>query len=104
MCDEALPTSETVLRLAPRPVDEDVVERVPIEPVDGVWLTTLVDNLSDLLLLDQGPAKRLGVTAMATMPRMAELCLSRARRSKPSTPSMGCRCSQLSRGASVAST
>jgi 7,8-dihydropterin-6-yl-methyl-4-(beta-D-ribofuranosyl)aminobenzene 5'-phosphate synthase len=71
MCDEVRPTSEAIGRLAPRSVD-DVVERVPIEPVDGVWLTTLVDNLSDLLLLDQGPAKRFGVTAMATMTRIAE--------------------------------
>ena len=70
MCDEGNPTSEAA-RLAPRSVD-DVVEEVPIQPVDGVSLTTLVDNLSDLLLLDRGPAKRFGVTAMATMPRIAE--------------------------------
>ena len=31
---------------------------VPLEPVDSVAVTTLVDNVSDMLLLDQGPAKR----------------------------------------------
>jgi len=31
---------------------------IPLEPVDSVAVTTLVDNVSDMLLLDQGPAKR----------------------------------------------
>jgi len=31
---------------------------VPLEPVDSVAITTLVDNTADLLLPDQGPAKR----------------------------------------------
>jgi 7,8-dihydropterin-6-yl-methyl-4-(beta-D-ribofuranosyl)aminobenzene 5'-phosphate synthase len=34
---------------------------IPIAPVDSVTVTTLVDNFSDMLLLDQGPAKRLGL-------------------------------------------
>jgi len=31
---------------------------VPLEPVDSVAVTTLVDNVTDALLQDQGPAKR----------------------------------------------
>jgi 7,8-dihydropterin-6-yl-methyl-4-(beta-D-ribofuranosyl)aminobenzene 5'-phosphate synthase len=31
---------------------------VPLQPVDSVAVTTLVDNVSDMLLMDQGPAKR----------------------------------------------
>jgi 7,8-dihydropterin-6-yl-methyl-4-(beta-D-ribofuranosyl)aminobenzene 5'-phosphate synthase len=48
------------------------VEPIALEPVDRVVLTTLVDNLSDMLLLDQGPAKRFGALAMAAMPRVPE--------------------------------
>jgi 7,8-dihydropterin-6-yl-methyl-4-(beta-D-ribofuranosyl)aminobenzene 5'-phosphate synthase len=33
---------------------------IPLEPVDSVTVTTLVDNYVDVLLMDQGPAKRLG--------------------------------------------
>ena len=31
---------------------------IPLEPVDSVSITTLVDNVSDMLLRDEGPAKR----------------------------------------------
>jgi 7,8-dihydropterin-6-yl-methyl-4-(beta-D-ribofuranosyl)aminobenzene 5'-phosphate synthase len=31
---------------------------IPLEPVDSVTITTLVDNACDMLLPDQGPAKR----------------------------------------------
>jgi len=31
---------------------------IPIEPIDSVTITMLMDNSSDMLLLDQGPAKR----------------------------------------------
>lgn len=31
---------------------------IPLEPVDSVHITSIVDNVSDMLLLDQGPAKR----------------------------------------------
>jgi len=34
---------------------------VPLDPVDSVTITTLVDNAADLLLPDQGPAKRPGL-------------------------------------------
>ncbi len=47
-------------------------EPIALEPVDRVQLTTLVDNVSDMLLMDQGPAKRVGPTSLASMPRIAE--------------------------------
>jgi 7,8-dihydropterin-6-yl-methyl-4-(beta-D-ribofuranosyl)aminobenzene 5'-phosphate synthase len=72
VCDEPRPSGDAVARVAPRAVGEAEVEPVPLEPVDRVVLTTLVDNLSDMLLLDQGPAKRAGVMALAGMPRVAE--------------------------------
>ena len=37
------------------------METIPLEPVDAITVTTLVDNVADLLLTDQGPAKRLGL-------------------------------------------
>ncbi len=33
---------------------------IPLEPVDSLHITTLIDNVSDMLLQDQGPAKRAG--------------------------------------------
>ena len=48
------------------------MERVALEPVDAVYLTTLVDNVSDMLLLDQGPAKRVGVLSAGKAPRIPE--------------------------------
>ena len=34
------------------------METIPLVPVDSLTITTLVDNTTDLLLLDEGPAKR----------------------------------------------
>ena len=34
------------------------METIAPEPVDTLTVTTLVDNVSDILLADQGPAKR----------------------------------------------
>ena len=42
---------------------------VPLEPVDSVHITTLVDNAGDMLLPDQGPAKRPGL-GDTTVPRL----------------------------------
>ena len=44
--------------------------QLSLEPVDSVTITTLVDNYFDLLLTDQGPAKRLGLPTTET-PRVA---------------------------------
>ena len=70
MCDEPRASAEAVARVAPRPLGDAEVEPIALEPVDRVVLTTLVDNLSDALLLDQGPAKRRGLLAMAGMPQV----------------------------------
>lgn len=37
------------------------METIHLEPVDSVTITSLMDNVTDMLLLDQGPAKRVGV-------------------------------------------
>lgn len=37
-----------------------LVQAVALEPVDAVTVTMLIDNVSDMLLEDQGPAKRVG--------------------------------------------
>jgi 7,8-dihydropterin-6-yl-methyl-4-(beta-D-ribofuranosyl)aminobenzene 5'-phosphate synthase len=34
------------------------MEPIPLDPVDSLTVTTLVDNVADLLLPDQGPARR----------------------------------------------
>jgi len=34
------------------------VPNVPLEPVDAAAITILVDNVTDVFLPDQGPAKR----------------------------------------------
>jgi 7,8-dihydropterin-6-yl-methyl-4-(beta-D-ribofuranosyl)aminobenzene 5'-phosphate synthase len=72
MCDEPHPTGDSVARVAPRPGDDLVAEPIRLEPVDALYLTTLVDNLSDMLLLDQGPAKRVGVLSASKAPRIPE--------------------------------
>jgi 7,8-dihydropterin-6-yl-methyl-4-(beta-D-ribofuranosyl)aminobenzene 5'-phosphate synthase len=70
MCDEPRPSDASLARLTPRTLENLAAEPITLQPVDAVHLTTLVDNLSDMLLLDQGPAKRVGVTAAARMPRL----------------------------------
>jgi hypothetical protein len=68
MCDEHRPSDEAVARVAPRPAAEPTAEPIAREPVDRVVPTTLVDNLSDMLLLDRGPAKRFGALSMSNGP------------------------------------
>ena len=43
---------------------------ISLEPVDSVTVTTLVDNYVDVLLMDQGPAKRMGLPTDKT-PRIS---------------------------------
>ena len=42
---------------------------ISLEPVDSITITTLVDNTTDMLAPDQGPARRPNVAA-AGAPRM----------------------------------
>jgi 7,8-dihydropterin-6-yl-methyl-4-(beta-D-ribofuranosyl)aminobenzene 5'-phosphate synthase len=62
MCDDRghvhVPPVEAI------PADADWKgEVVPLEPVDDVSILTVCDNTADMLLLDQGPAKRLGLAS-----------------------------------------
>jgi 7,8-dihydropterin-6-yl-methyl-4-(beta-D-ribofuranosyl)aminobenzene 5'-phosphate synthase len=49
---------------APRPAPRAALGQpalpIPLEPVDAVSITSLVDNVTDVFLLDQGPARRQG--------------------------------------------
>jgi 7,8-dihydropterin-6-yl-methyl-4-(beta-D-ribofuranosyl)aminobenzene 5'-phosphate synthase len=61
MCDDGghahVPPVEAV------PTDADWAgEVVPLEPVDEMSVLMVCDNSVDMLLPDQGPAKRLGLT------------------------------------------
>jgi 7,8-dihydropterin-6-yl-methyl-4-(beta-D-ribofuranosyl)aminobenzene 5'-phosphate synthase len=44
---------------------------ISLEPVDGVEITILVDNLTDVFMPDEGPAKRFPVTSPAAPRRAA---------------------------------
>lgn len=43
--------------------DFEPATRIPLEPVDSVTVTTLMDNVTDVLMSDQGPANRPGFMA-----------------------------------------
>jgi 7,8-dihydropterin-6-yl-methyl-4-(beta-D-ribofuranosyl)aminobenzene 5'-phosphate synthase len=57
-------TDESPARLA-APILHDVEPAIEIdlEPVDSVVVTTLMDNVTDMLMPDQGPAHRIGLGA-----------------------------------------
>jgi 7,8-dihydropterin-6-yl-methyl-4-(beta-D-ribofuranosyl)aminobenzene 5'-phosphate synthase len=61
VCSEHGAGASEVARVFPRPVSDVEVSAIPLEPVDAVSITTLVDNNVDMLLLDEGPARRVGV-------------------------------------------
>lgn len=53
--------------LAPqREPEAETRDPIALTPVDAVTMTTLVDNVSDLLLSDQRPVHRAGLLAAAT--------------------------------------
>lgn len=39
---------------------------IPLQPVDSLHITVIVDNVTDMLVLNQGPAKRVGLAAGGT--------------------------------------
>ena len=45
-------------------------EILPLEPVDELSVLTVCDNVMDILLPDEGPAKRLPLTGMARAPML----------------------------------
>lgn len=51
--------------------DLDNARVIPLEPVESVEITILVDNLTDVFMPDQGPAKRFELTSPAAPRRPA---------------------------------
>ena len=45
---------------------------VALEPVDSVELFSLMDNVTDVFMPDQGPAKRVGAAVRARRPASAD--------------------------------
>lgn len=71
MCYEPAAGPDEIVFAAPRPDPaRETPDPVPLEPVDAVRLTTLVDNQSDLLLADQGPVRRTGMRHAAAVPHL----------------------------------
>jgi 7,8-dihydropterin-6-yl-methyl-4-(beta-D-ribofuranosyl)aminobenzene 5'-phosphate synthase len=60
MCSEHHPSHQSLVRVAPHEPGAQGTPRatIPLAPVDSVTITTLCDNVTDMLLVDQGPAKR----------------------------------------------
>jgi 7,8-dihydropterin-6-yl-methyl-4-(beta-D-ribofuranosyl)aminobenzene 5'-phosphate synthase len=50
--------SATTPRLQSLPEDAETRVTIPLEPVDSVVVTTLIDNVTDTFMPDQGPARR----------------------------------------------
>jgi 7,8-dihydropterin-6-yl-methyl-4-(beta-D-ribofuranosyl)aminobenzene 5'-phosphate synthase len=44
------------------------MEAISLDPIDAITVTTLVDNVTDTLLPDQGPAKRPSMRALPRLP------------------------------------
>src|SRR3954451_10450109 len=44
------------------------IEQIPLEPVDALSVTVLVDNVTDMLLIDEGPARRPGIGSGPRVP------------------------------------
>jgi 7,8-dihydropterin-6-yl-methyl-4-(beta-D-ribofuranosyl)aminobenzene 5'-phosphate synthase len=68
MCNDANALHQPVASLAP---DFEPAETVPLEPVDSVELLSLIDNVTDVFMPDQGPAERLALRLKATRPAAA---------------------------------
>jgi 7,8-dihydropterin-6-yl-methyl-4-(beta-D-ribofuranosyl)aminobenzene 5'-phosphate synthase len=48
--------------------DVEPAQRIELEPVDSVEITTIMDNVTDLFMPDQGPARRPGLRFGGTVP------------------------------------
>jgi hypothetical protein len=68
---------------------EESVEPIPLEPIDSLSVTTLVDNTTDLLIADEGPATRapLSFSAYRASRRASSRATGRAICCEPSTAS-----------------
>jgi hypothetical protein len=61
-------------------------EVLPLEPVDELSVLTVCDNVMDLLLPDQGPAKRLSLAGMTRQAQMVEALGGRRQAAGPGEP------------------
>jgi 7,8-dihydropterin-6-yl-methyl-4-(beta-D-ribofuranosyl)aminobenzene 5'-phosphate synthase len=43
---------------------------IPLQPLDSLHITVLMDNVTDMLVLDQGPAKRVGIVSGGVAPKL----------------------------------
>jgi 7,8-dihydropterin-6-yl-methyl-4-(beta-D-ribofuranosyl)aminobenzene 5'-phosphate synthase len=65
MCDDAHAQHGAAPALAQ---EFESALKVPLEPVDSVELVSLIDNVTDAFMPDQGPAKRIGLRIDARRP------------------------------------
>ena len=68
MCSEHHDAAALSRVVPARPGADPEVETIPLEPVDSVTITTLVDNVADMLLANRGPARRPALGAGPTVP------------------------------------
>jgi hypothetical protein len=54
--------------------DVEPVIQIDLEPVDSVVVTTVMDNLTDLFMPDQGPARRIGMGVVNIARYARRLC------------------------------
>jgi 7,8-dihydropterin-6-yl-methyl-4-(beta-D-ribofuranosyl)aminobenzene 5'-phosphate synthase len=65
MCDDAHAQHQPVAAVAS---EVEPAVTVPLEPVDSVELLSLIDNVTDVFMPDQGPATRLGLRLQGRRP------------------------------------
>src|SRR5579859_5378350 len=58
MCDDPAHDHDGIGRMWPRPVEGEAWSPIPLEPVERLTITVLVDNTYDALLPPMGPAQR----------------------------------------------
>ncbi|MGN6794781.1 MAG: MBL fold metallo-hydrolase [Streptosporangiaceae bacterium] len=68
MCDDAHAQHQPAASLA---IDFEPAITVPLEAVDSVELLSLIDNVTDVFMPDQGPASRVGLRLKGTRPAAA---------------------------------
>ena len=71
MCDTGNHAEVTAVEALPASV-EWKGEVLPLEPVDELSVLTVCDNVMDMLLPDEGPAKRLPLAGMARLAPLLE--------------------------------
>jgi len=82
MCDDPHAMHEPAEGLA----DFEPAVPIMLEPVDSVELLSLMDNVTDVFMPDQGPARRLSARGGQQVPMLDAPVLEGARRSMPRWP------------------